>query len=147
MGTFAGTRAFNGEGNLPLFADTRKGKHVILIAVLAVLVVKVRAQKMAGVVIHDGINPYHIPSILVFSRQMLVEVFISKRRELAVWTFRTLELLLVAELAIPFIAANRLVTCFPSCPAVPPSGKNILTTLEQTTEQFNLFQRRECQHG
>jgi hypothetical protein len=70
----------------------------------------------------------------MLSLQVLIHILIGKRLELAVGTFRTLELLLVTECPIPFIQAYRLIPGLVGSTAIPTSGKHIFPAPEQTPE-------------
>ena len=76
-----------------------------------------------------------IPTIGIFAFQMSIDIIISKRRELTIGTIGTFECPLVAKWS-PFILTHRLVASFPTCLAVPPTGKHVFTPFEKASNSL-----------
>ena len=106
---------------------------------LTVFIIKVRTQQMAGIVLLEHIEAYHILTIDILPLQMLVNIIISKWRKLAIRTFGTFIPLLIAKLPVPLVYTYRLIPGFTCSLAKPPSCKHILTPFEQVPKQFNPF--------
>ena len=100
---------------------------------------------MTSVVFIKNIKTNYIPAIGIFAFQMSIDIFISKRRELAIGTISTFECPLVAKWS-PFILTHRLVASFPTCLAVPPTGKHVFTPLEKASKQVHLLLKRQIMH-
>ena len=78
----------------------------------AVLVIKIRTQKMTSVVFIKNIKTNYVPAVGIFAFQMSIDVIVSKRRKLTIGTIGTFECSLVAQWS-PFILTYGLVACFP----------------------------------
>ncbi len=76
-----------------------------------------------------------IPTIGIFAFQMSIDIIISKRRELTIGTIGTFECPLVAKWS-PFILTHWLVASFPTCLAVPPTGKHVFTPFEKASNSL-----------
>lgn len=79
---------------------------------LAVLVIKVGTKKMAGIIFIDDIQPNHITAIRRFPFKMTIDIIVSERRELPVRTFTAFVLSLFAQLRIPLVFTDRLISTF-----------------------------------
>ena len=62
-----------------------------------------------------------------------------------VGTIGTFECPLVAKWS-PFILTHRLVACFLTCLAVPPTGKHVFTPFEKASKQVHLLLKRQILH-
>ena len=82
MGTIAWTGTLYRTRDVPSLTDINKCQHIILIAMFAVLVIKIRTKKVTSVVFIKNIKTNYIPAIGIFAFQMSIDVIIRKRRKL-----------------------------------------------------------------
>ena len=82
---------------------------------------------------------------------MVVDHLIAQWDQLPMVAFGTSSLGLDADTGFPFVGAHRCITGLFCLGAVPPPCKGILTPLEQTAEQVDLFSRSavmmDCRGG
>ncbi len=79
---------------------------------LAVLVIKIGAKQMAGIVILDDIQPHHIAAIGRFPFKMTIDVIVSELGEFPVRAFTAFVLSLVAQLRVPLVFTGWLISTF-----------------------------------
>ncbi len=79
---------------------------------LAVLVIEVGAKLIAGVIMIDDIQPNHITAIRRFPFKMTIDVIVSEHRKLPVRAFTAFVLSLVAQMRVPLVFTNRLISTF-----------------------------------
>ena len=79
---------------------------------LAVLVIEVGTKQMAGIIFIDDIQPNHITAIKRFPFKMSIDVIVSELGELPVRAFTAFVLSLVAQLRVPLVFTNRLISTF-----------------------------------
>ena len=79
---------------------------------LAVLVIEVSTKQMACVIIIDDIQPNYITAIRRFPFKMTIDIIVSEHRKLPARTFTAVMLSLVAQLRIPLVFTDRLISTF-----------------------------------
>ena len=79
---------------------------------LAVLVIEVGTKQMAGIIFIDGIQPNHITAIRRFPFKVTIDVIVSEPRELPVRAFTAFVLSLVAQLRVPLVFTDWLISTF-----------------------------------
>lgn len=93
-------------------------------------VVKVCAEKTAGVVGAYRINPYDITPPFVLTCKMIEQMVVRKRGELPIGAIDTFVFPLVAKFQFPFVFAYRLIARFVCSIVIPSSGKRIISPLK-----------------
>ena len=79
---------------------------------LTVLVIKIGAKQLAGVIIINDIQPNHITAIRRFPFKMTIDVIVSELGELPVRAFTAFVLSLVAKMRVPLVFTDWLISTF-----------------------------------
>src|SRR5687768_15072778 len=96
------------------------------------IAVKVRCQKEAGFVLEHRIYAHHeVAALRVAAGKVPRNNLIGNRKELAVWTIRTLDARLLANPADPFVATSRRISCPAGLATLKTPGIEIASASEQ----------------
>ena len=136
MSAIAGTRPLYRIRYTPVLAYTDESKHIFLIAVFAVLIIKISTQEVTCIIRQYGVDAYckRLPPF-IHTTQVLINLCVTQSNKLAVRTVGAFVFFSITKRS-PTVGACRHVTGLATIAAGPSECKHILPTFEQTSKEI-----------
>ena len=136
MSAIAGTRPLYRIRYVPVLAYTDESKHIFLIAVFAVFIIKISTQEVTCIIRQYGVDAYckRLPP-LIHATQVIINFCVTQSNKLAVRAAAAFVFFPITKRS-PTVGAFRHVTGLATIAAGPSECKHILPTFEQTSKEI-----------